>query len=100
MLRDQLGKRTCLYAPEYNMEKLHVNMRRLNAREMEGELAECRAAAEDAEAHAAQLEALRAIEAAARRAASAEHQALPQPLPFQGGSVPGQCCDICDIYIL
>lgn len=47
---------------------------------MESELAECRAAAEDAEAHAAQLEALRTIEAAARRAASAEHQALSQPL--------------------
>ena len=98
LVRDQLGKRTCLYAPEYYKEKPHVSMRRLNAREMEGELAECRAAAEDAEAHAAQLEALRGIEAAARRAASAEHQALP--LPFQGGYLPGQCCDICDTHIL
>jgi len=44
---------------------------------MEGELAEARAAAEDAEAAAAQLEALRRIEAAARAAAAAEHQARP-----------------------
>jgi len=44
-------------------------------RAMEGELAEARAAAEDAEAAAAQLEALRRIEAAARAAAAAEHQA-------------------------
>ncbi len=42
---------------------------------MEGELAECRAAVEEADAHVTQLQALRTIEAAARRAASAEHQA-------------------------
>ncbi len=46
---------------------------------MEGELAEARAAAEDAEAAAAQLEALRRIEAAARAAAAAEHQARAAP---------------------
>ena len=68
---------------------------------MEGELAECRAAAEEADAHVAQLQALRAIEAAARRAASAEHQA--RPLPWRGShacmmGTDALCCVLIAIF--